>query len=112
MERDIREFLEEIGEDILEARGVLRPDPRFEYLLNNKSVAPLLRLMDERSVTRLVEEDRNWFLTHDGEFKNPRSEELKEGNVRDLENPGNVFNEQNRHINPFFKGKSKESSGE
>ena len=105
MEVDIREFLKEIGEDTLEARGVLRPDPRFEYLLQNTSVAPLLRLMREHNVTRLVAEDRDWFLAGDGKFGNPKSITLASGKE-------SVFNEQNPYINPFYKGTSKEPSGD
>lgn len=105
MERDVREFLKEIGEDTLDARGVLRPHGRFEYLLQNTSVDPLLRLMDERGVTRLVAKDRDWFLAGDGKFGNPKSITLASGEV-------SVFNEQNPYINPFYKGTSKESSGE
>lgn len=103
MEIDARKFLRRFREDGLEARGVLRPNRHFGYLLNNESVAPLLRLMIERKVSRLVADDRDWYLAIDVEFKNPGSEESKEGNVRDLKNQGSVFNEQNRHINPFFK---------
>lgn len=103
MERDIREFLKEFGEDTLAARGVLRPDPRFEYLLQNTSVDPLLCLMDERNVTRLVAKDRDWFLAGDGKFGNPKSITLASGEE-------SVFNDQNPYINPFYKGK--ESSGD
>ena len=112
MEIDARKFLRRFREDGLEARGVLIPNRRHDYLLNNKSVAPLRDLMNEHNVGRLVAEDRDWFLEEGGKFKNPGSQEIKEGDVRDLENQGSVFNEQNRHINPFFKGKSKESSGD
>lgn len=129
MERDVREFLKEIGREELVARGVLYEghvliartqdipptmggeeskgsQSRITDLLRAGSVKPLQDLMRERNVTRLVAEDQGWFLTHDGEFKNPKSAELKEGNVRDLENPGSVFTRQNRHINPFFEKES------
>ena len=112
MEKDIREFLEEVGEAKLEARDVLIPNRRHDYLLNNKSVNSLLRLMVEYEVSRLVAEDRGWFLEEGGKFENPGSQEIKEGNVRDLENRGSVFTRQNRRINPFFKSKSKESSAD
>ena len=111
MEKDIREFLEEIGEMELVDRGVLRPDRRFEYLLTGESVLHLMDLMREHAVTRLVAEERSWFLASDGEFKNPKSYEIKEGHQHVLEKRGNVFNEQNPAINPFFRGKPPESHG-
>ena len=111
MEKDIREFLEEIGEMELVDRGVLRPDRRFEYLLTGESVLHLMDLMREHAVTRLVAEERSWFLASDGEFKNPKSYEIKKGHQHVLEKRGNVFNEQNPAINPFFRGKPPESHG-
>lgn len=111
MEKDIRDFLEEFTVEELVDDGVLRPDRRFEYLLTGESVLHLMDLMREHAVTRLVAEDRSWFLASDGEFKNPKSYEIKEGHQHVLEKRGNVFNEQNPAINPFFRGKPPESPG-
>ena len=44
----------------------------------------------------------NWFLDVSGEFRNPRSTEATCGNVEALQNPGDVFNEQNTSINPHY----------
>ena len=114
---DVREFLKRFTVKELKGRRLLSTGSyrggHTAELLRAGSVKPLQDLMREHNVTRLVAEDRDWFLTHDGEFKNPKSEELKEGNVRDLENRGSVFTRQNPHINPFFKKESaKESSGD
>ena len=106
MEKDIRKFLEEFTVEELVDRGVLRPDRRFEYLLTGESVLHLMDMMREYNVARLVETERNWFLGVDGEFSNPGSDEIKTGNVSQLQKKGNVFNEQNPAINPFFRSKS------
>lgn len=71
-------------------------------LLNNRSVAPVIALMTEHGVTRLASASRNSFLDVSGEFRNPRSTEATSGNVEALQNPGNVFNEQNTSINPHY----------
>ena len=71
-------------------------------LLNNKSVTPLIALMTERGLSRLVSAARDWSLDVNGGFQNPRSLEATAGNVESLQNPGNVFNEQNTSINPHY----------
>lgn len=104
MEKDIREFLEEFTVEELVDRGVLRGET---YQLRGTSIGPLQDLMREYNVERLVAANRNWFLGVDGEFSNSGSdEEIKTGNVSQLQKKGNVFNEQNPAINPFFKSKS------
>ena len=98
MELDIRDFLRRLSRDELRRRSI-HPD-----MLSGIDVAPLIDLMKERWVTRLVAEDRGWFLTSDGEFANPGSREIKQGRVKDLQSPGNVFMTQNAYINPHYKG--------
>ena len=58
--------------------------------------------MAGQDVTRLEASEREWFLTSDGEFQNPLSTEEKSGGVGELVNRGNVFNEQNTSINPYY----------
>lgn len=99
MEVDVKEFLNRFSSDELKRMGILRGSTQ---VLNNGSVFPLINLMADREVTRLVASDRNWFLTSDGEFGNPLSTESKTGSVQDLGNRGNVFNEQNTSINPHY----------
>jgi hypothetical protein len=45
-------------------------------------------------------------LDVEGNFKNSKSAESKEGNTTDLSNPGNVFNYKNTTINPHYRGYS------
>ena len=99
MEIDIREFLKRFSSDELTSRGILRGSTK---VLNYGSVFPLLNLMADQEITRLVALERNWFLATDGEFGNPLSTEVKEGRVENLDKRGNVFNEQNTSINPHY----------
>ncbi len=101
MEVDVREFLNRFSPDELKNRGVLRGDTQ---ILRSGSVSPLINLMADQKITRLVAPERNWFLTSDGEFQNPLSSEAKSGRVEDLRNPGDIFNFQNTSINPYFRG--------
>ncbi len=73
-------------------------------MLNNGSVSPLVNLMADWKVTRLVAPERDWFLSSDREFQNPLSNEAQSGRVENLGNRGNVFNLQNTSINPHFLG--------
>ena len=102
MNEDIRTFLNRFTLEELESKHVLQPDPRYGSLLRARSVNPLIELMRERDVARLEAPERDWFLSSDYEFQNPRSTEHIRGDLRQLSNPGSVFNEQNRYINPFF----------
>ena len=104
MNEDIREFLNRFTIDDLEAKQVLFPFgfSREQYLLRAGSVSPLIELMKEHNISRLEYPSRNWWLDSEYQFNNPRSEENKTGDARRLSNPGSVFNEQNRYINPFF----------
>ncbi len=117
MERDVREFLEEIGREELVARGVLKRVQRSDgkqYQLRGTSIGPLQDLMREYNVTRLVGRDRRWFLRIDGEFANSlawtREGEIKSGNVSQLSKKGNLFINQKDNINPWYKSNGPEDS--
>ena len=102
MEEDVRTFLERFSPGELTRWGILRGS---RCLLQGLSVTPLIGLMKEHNVTRLVAEDRRWFLTSDGEFSNPRSGQgdIRRGRIGDLRKPGSVFTEQNLYINPHYE---------
>lgn len=101
MEADIWEFLQRFTNDELVERRILRGESQ---MLNRRSVEPLIRLMSENGITQLSSEHRGWRITASGEFRNPRSNEFREGKIEDLENPGSIFLSQNRHINPYLTG--------
>ena len=103
MERDIKEFLREVSIDELVSRGVVSPYGKYGYVLQGRNVAALMRLMRDRGVTRLTRAERSWHLSMDGTFSNPNSREFKSGVVERLERPGNVFWDQNVHINPHYE---------
>ena len=103
MERNIREFLRETGAEELKARMVLSANKGCAYLLQGKNVFPLMEVMRERGVSKLVSHDGKWFLTAEGKFANPKSREAKDGLVKQLEKSGNVFWGQNPAINPYFE---------
>ena len=109
MEMDVREFLKGFSADVLAEKGILRGDTR---LLNNSSVSPLLKLMDEQGVGSIHAHDRSWSLTSNGDFANPLSEEAKSGTVDELDNKGSVFNYQNVSINPHYSGGAGAGTGQ
>ena len=96
----IKEFLNRFSVDDLARRGILRGRTRQ---LRGPSVSPLIALMTAEDVSRLEVGERNWFLTSDGEFHNPLSTEAKSGKFETLDNFGNVFNDQNTSINPYYE---------
>lgn len=98
--KNIREFLESLPEEELKERGILR-GPSNQLM--GISLDPLIHLMQEHGVERLEYPPRNWFLDIQGTFKNPGSEELREGKVTDLSNPGSVFNYMNTTLNPYYR---------
>ena len=107
MEQDIRTFLKRFSASELEKRGILHPHKRDVYLLRAGSVSRLLELMKEHGVTRLVAKERNWFLTSDGEFANPKYS-IKRGRVEEF--PKGAFDGQNKHISPYFRFHGQEPS--
>ena len=102
MEQDCWAFLADFLADELVNRGVLRPFGDRYLLLRKESVGPLIALMKERGVARLVARERRWFLAADGEFANRGSPTQRRGKVTDLRNWGDVFTTQNPHINPHY----------
>ncbi len=106
MEEDIRTFLKGFSASELEKRDILQPHKRDDYWLMAKSVSPLTELMKEHGVTRLVAEERKWFLKSDGEFANPSSSQVRRGRVGELQNLSSIFDYQNKHINPYFRSRS------
>ena len=97
MDQDIRDFLRRFSWEELRSSSI-NPD-----MLQGYHLAALIDLMKKHQVTRLVAEDRGWFLTSDGEFANPGSREIRRGRVEALRSPGNVFWTQNPYINPHYK---------
>lgn len=102
MPEDVRAFLKRFTAEELADRGVLSTDARYGYLLRGKNLDSLIQLMREHDVSRLEAPERNWHLTTEYDFQNPLSDEHTSGDAKTLSNLGNVFNLQNRHINPFF----------
>ena len=111
MKINLREFLIGFSSDELENRSILIPDKTYGYLLKRQSVNPLITLMYENGVTRVMSNDQRWFLTSEGEFSNPGPcrGDPKQGRLEDLRNPGNVFTAQNKNINPFFQSEPSEN---
>ena len=101
MNEDVRDFLRKFRLGELTERGILRGEIPW---LRGLSVPPLMALMKEHGVPRLVAQERNWYLTSDGEFSNPGSKDILQGHYENLERHGNVFRKQNRHINPHWTG--------
>ena len=101
MDEDIRDFLRKFSLVELTERGVLRGETP---LLRGLSVSLLIALMKEHEVDRLTAQERNWYLTSDGEFSNPGSKDILQGQYENLDRHGNVFRNQNRHINPHWTG--------
>ncbi|MYC38952.1 MAG: hypothetical protein F4X66_18885 [Chloroflexi bacterium] len=107
MERDVCEFLMDVSIDELVSREVVSPYGRYGYVLQGRNVAALVRLMRDRGVTGLTSAEGNWRLGTDGTFSNPRPREFKSGAVGRLEHTGNVFRDQNVHINPHYDGNAR-----
>ena len=106
MVEDIWLFLNRFSVQELRNLRVLIPHSGSGYLLRASSIGPLVELMKHYDITRLEKVDKNWFLTSGYEFQNPGSKEHRWGDARTLKNPGNVFNQQNPNINPYFKKRS------
>lgn len=98
--QNIRDFLLSFSVEHLKELGILRG---ASNQLKAFSIDPLMALMRENSIDRLEFPDRNWFFDIDGNFSNPASSELKEGNISTLTNPGSVFLRTNTTINPYYQ---------
>ena len=114
MDVDVREFLNGFSAEELGTLGILHAGSRGQRWLRAQSVNPLIQSMQEHNVTRLVHDARRWLFAVDGAFANPNSPtgEAKQGQVRDLGNPGSVFYLQNRYINPHFRSEPDPIDGE
>ena len=107
--QNISEFLQQFSVETLKDRGILK-GPSNQ--LKGTSVDPLIALMREHHVDRLECPSRNWFLDVEGNFRNPASQELKEGRVTDLSNPGRVFSYTNTTMNPYYDGSGVDAGSE
>ena len=107
--KNIREFLESLPVDELKERGILRGSSNQ---LGGISLDPLNRLMQEHGVERLEYPPRNWFLDIQGNFRNPGSEEQKEGKITDLSKRGSVFKYMNTILNPYYRPQDPPIEGE
>ncbi len=95
--RFIKDFLSEIGLEELISLGILQTQKLY---LNNESVDNLIKLMENKNVNYLIGPS-NWYLDSNYNFFNPYSKEKKEGNLKDLERKGMVFDNQNKYLNPY-----------
>ena len=101
MERDAYEFLTTVSVDELVSLGAMNRNRRHGYLLQGENVEALMQLMRDRGVATLTSVEHNWHLSTDETYNNPRAREFKSGFVRP-ECRGDVFLDQNQHINPYF----------
>jgi hypothetical protein len=99
--KNVTEFLQNFSVEDLKEAGILRG---ISNQLKGTSIDPLIALMREHGVDRLEYPDRKWFLDVERNFRNPTSQDLKEGRVTDLSNPGSVFTGTNATINPYYGG--------
>ena len=106
--KDVREFLESFTTGELKDRGILF-GPR--NLLMGHGVRALLTLMKEQDISRLESPAHDWLLDGQGEFRNNKPEERKNGNIADLQKLGSVFNYMNGAINPHFGRQNGEDGG-
>ncbi len=104
MKSDVRDFLSHFEPRNLVQRGILYRHPEYNYRLTGRSVRPLIQLMKDFRITCLEATNFGWFLTSDGRFCNPHSNEsCKRGRIDALKHLTNVINGQNKSINPYFK---------
>ncbi|GAB6139773.1 hypothetical protein JCM14076_05020 [Methylosoma difficile] len=99
--KNAHDFLNEFTVQELKERGILRGETNQ---LKNISVVPLLTLMQENQIARLEHTQLDWFLDVEGNYKNPRTPDSKEGNYMEMSNPGKVFDYMNTTINPHYQG--------
>jgi len=98
--KDVEEFLLDVGLDHLREIGVLM---FVTQELKGESVEPLIQLMKDRRVEKIVNAGGTWFLTSSREFFNPNSKDrLDRGSIDQLDDFGNVFLGQNTSINRYY----------
>ncbi|GMT49063.1 MAG: hypothetical protein IEMM0008_0602 [bacterium] len=107
---NIKDFLNEFSLIELKEKKIIAGGETNQ--LKGSSVLHLINLMKEKNVQMLEYPERSWFINIEGHFKNPCSPTLKEGEIKDLTQPGHVFWNQNAYTNPhYFSTKSDVSSG-
>lgn len=106
--KNIYEFLEEFDAATLLEHGVLRGKATRQ--LKGTSIDPLIALMRESGVKKLEYPDNSWYIDLNGNFSNPRSAEITEGNIKDLKLQGTIFSSQNKDINPYYHSPENEKS--
>jgi hypothetical protein len=94
---ELKELLNRKIFQLVPHHGNKFPELRKDNLLH------LITLMKENNIEKLVCAEENWYLDIDGNFRNPNSKEIREGNIRDLKNKGAVFQGMNPHINSYHK---------
>ncbi|MBN1969166.1 MAG: hypothetical protein JW870_07340 [Candidatus Delongbacteria bacterium] len=97
----IKEFLLEFSSKDLIRKQVLNTK---RNLLNSKSVEPLLKLMRQHNVTKLIGTN-NWYIDINYNYRNDKSYFYPKGNLHSNEIPrlGVVFDNQNNIINPYYE---------
>jgi len=100
-EMDSNEFFIIIGFKELIKRAILIPYGS-NYQLKAQSVAPLIKLMQEKGVEKIYYQAK-WYLMTNGEFSN-RLGNIYETHISRLVNKGDVFMQTNRNIHPFYEG--------
>lgn len=92
-------FLEKSGLDDLIGRGIINGERR---LLTGASAQPLIGLMFEKGVEKLVHGEQWSFDARDLNFTNLFSGYHKATPISVVSSPGEIFRGANRHINPFY----------
>ncbi|MED4012947.1 AAA family ATPase [Priestia aryabhattai] len=105
IERNITDFLLEFNQEELINKGVL---DSIDKTFTKNSVEVLINLMMEYGIDTLTGEG-NWFLARAGYFHNEHSSGTKLGRIKKLITEKkiqlyDVINEQDRFINPYYKG--------
>lgn len=103
MTKNVKDFLNEFSTDELKNLGILQEKER--NLLRHDSINPLIKLMNKNDIGKLEYPNVNWYFDVNGNFRNIKAPKLKEGNISELENPGNIFQGMNPIINPHYKQK-------
>ena len=101
MKEEVRSFLAKRSARDWVEDGVLSERSGMGFILNGASIAPLIAAMDCAGIDRL-EAGSRWSLSTDGRFINTFSGYRSEMEWRRLDNPGDIFKNANRHINPHY----------
>lgn len=106
VKEEVRTFLEKRSAHDWVKDGVLSERSNMGFILNGSSITPLIAAMKCAGIVRL-EAGSRWSLSVDGRFINTFSGYRSEMEWRRLDNPGDVFKNANRHINPHYLGPQK-----